>query len=60
MALIAPFAQVTRSTNRSTPYYGDHKMPVTERHRGQGSMSESYGKRATWSIWTARRSSSIV
>jgi hypothetical protein len=34
MALIAPFAQVTRSTNRSTPYYGDHQMPVTERHRG--------------------------
>ena len=36
MALIAPSAQVTRSTNRSTPYSGDHQMPVTERHRGQG------------------------
>jgi hypothetical protein len=35
-ALIAPFAQVTRSTNRSTPYYSDHQMTVTERHRGQG------------------------
>ena len=36
MALIAPFAQVSRSTNRSTPHHGDHQMPVTERHRGQG------------------------
>ena len=36
MALIAPFAQATRSTNRSTPYYGDHQKPVTECHRGQG------------------------
>ena len=36
MALIALFAQMTRSTNRSTPYSGDHQMPVTERHRGQG------------------------
>ena len=36
MALIAPFAQVTRSTNRSTPCYGDHQMPVTERYRDQG------------------------
>ncbi len=60
-ALIAAFAQVTRSTNRSTPDYGDHQIPVTERHRRRGtSISESYGRRATWSIWTARRSSSIV
>ena len=36
MALIAPFARVARFTNRSTPYHGDHQMPVTERHRGQG------------------------
>ena len=36
MALIAPFAQVTRSTNRFTPYYGDHQMPVTERYSSQG------------------------
>jgi hypothetical protein len=27
MALIALFARVTRSTNRSTPYHGDHRMP---------------------------------
>ena len=33
MALIAPFARVTRSTNRSTPYRGDHRMPATERYR---------------------------
>jgi hypothetical protein len=33
MALIAPFARVTRSTNRSKPYHGDHRMPATERHR---------------------------
>ena len=35
MALIAPFARVTRSTNRSTPYHGDHRMPATERYRRQ-------------------------
>src|SRR5436309_7648192 len=33
IALIAPFAQMTRSTNRSTPGHGDHRMPVTERYR---------------------------
>jgi hypothetical protein len=33
MALIAPFARVTWSTNRSTPYHGDHRMPATERYR---------------------------
>jgi hypothetical protein len=33
MALIAPFAQVTRSTNRSTLYHGDNRMPATERYR---------------------------
>src|ERR1700693_2045124 len=32
IALIAPFARVTRSTNRSTPYHGDHRMPATERY----------------------------
>jgi hypothetical protein len=36
MALIAPFARATRSTNRSTPRQGDHRMPVTERYRRQG------------------------
>ena len=33
MALIAPFAHVARSTNRSTSYYGEHRMPATERYR---------------------------
>ena len=33
MALIAPFARAARSTNRSTPYHGDHRMPATERYR---------------------------
>ena len=33
MALIAPFARMTRSTNRSTPGHGDHRMPATERYR---------------------------
>jgi hypothetical protein len=27
MALIAPFARVARSTNRSTHYHGDHRIP---------------------------------
>ena len=36
MALIAPFARMTRSTNRSTAYHGDHQMPATERYRRQG------------------------
>jgi hypothetical protein len=33
MALIAPFARVTRSTNRSTPYHACHRMLATERYR---------------------------
>ncbi len=60
VALIAPFARVTRSTNRSTPDHGDHRMPATERYRRQGLICRGYGRRATWSIWTTRRSSSIV
>jgi len=36
MALIAPFARVSRSTNRSTPCHSDHGMPATERYRQQG------------------------
>jgi hypothetical protein len=32
MALIALFAPMARSTNRSTPDHGDHRMPVTERY----------------------------
>jgi len=33
MALIAPFAQMARSTNRSTSHHGDHWVPATERYR---------------------------
>ena len=44
MALIAPFARVARSTNRSTPYHGDHRMPATERYRRQGLICQGYGK----------------
>ena len=33
MALIALFAQVARSTNRSTPSHSDRRMSATERHR---------------------------
>jgi len=36
IALIAPLARMARSTNRSTPCHGHHRMPVTERYRGQG------------------------
>jgi hypothetical protein len=35
MALIVPFARVARSTKRSMPHHGDHRMPATERHRRQ-------------------------
>jgi hypothetical protein len=42
MALIAPFAQVTRSTNRSTPRQGNHRMPDTERYRRQGLICQGY------------------
>jgi hypothetical protein len=43
MALMAPFAQVARSINRSTPYHGDHRMPATERYRRQGLTCQGYG-----------------
>ena len=33
MALIAPFARVTRSTNRSTPRQSAHRKAATERYR---------------------------
>jgi len=36
MALIAPFARAARSTDRSMPDHGDHRMPATERCRRQG------------------------
>ena len=60
MVLIAPFARVSRSTNRSTPHQGDSRMPTTESYRRLGLRCQGYGRRATWSIWTTRRSSSIV
>jgi len=46
--------------NRSTPDHRDHRMPATERYRRPGLDMPGYGRRATWSIWTTRRSSSIV
>jgi hypothetical protein len=36
VALIAPFARMTRSMNRSTPDHRDHRMPATERYRRPG------------------------
>jgi len=36
------------------------ELPATERYRRHGLICQCYGKRATWSIWTTRRSSSIV
>jgi hypothetical protein len=60
IALIAPFARVSRSTNRSTPHQGDSRMSTTESYRRLELRCQGYGRRATWSIWTTRRSSSIV
>jgi hypothetical protein len=34
---------VARSTNRSTPHYGDHRMPATDRNRRQGLACQGYG-----------------
>jgi len=36
MALIALFAPMARSTDRSAPNHGDHRIPATERYRRQG------------------------
>jgi hypothetical protein len=52
MALIAQLAHIARSTSRSTPYHGDHRMSATESHRRLGLICQGYGRRATWSIWT--------
>ena len=41
MTLIAPFARVVRSTNRSTPNHGDHRTPATERCRRQLAHQQS-------------------
>ena len=59
IALIAPFARMTRSTNRSTPTMatsGGRSQNVT----ADRARYASYGRRATWSIWTTCRSSPIV
>jgi len=45
IALIAPLARVARSTNRSTPYNGDHRMPATERYRPPGRSTRTGGVR---------------
>lgn len=42
LALIAPFARMARSTNRSTSRQGDHRKPATERYRRQGLMCQGY------------------
>jgi hypothetical protein len=47
IALIAPLARLTRSTNRSTPDHGDHRMPATERYRRPDLICQGYGRRAT-------------
>jgi hypothetical protein len=52
MALIAQLAHIARSTSRSTPHHGDHRMSATESHRRLGLICQGYGRRATWSIWT--------
>jgi hypothetical protein len=41
MALIALFASMARSTNRSTPDHDDHRMPATERYRRRGAWSRA-------------------
>ena len=46
IALIALYAQVTRSTNRSTPRQGDHRMPATERHHRLGLICRGYAGRS--------------
>jgi Protein of unknown function (DUF433) len=52
MGLIALFAQMARSTNRSTPDYGDHRIPATERHpKPGGSMLWTLLQRQRW--WLA-------
>jgi hypothetical protein len=60
MALIAPFARVTRSTERSTPYHGDHRMPATESYHRQ--RRDMPGLRQAGDVvdLASRRSSSIV
>src|SRR5271157_900302 len=60
MALSALVAQIARSTNLSTPstvITGCRLQNVTT---GRGLICQGYGRRATWLIWTTRRSSSSV
>jgi len=60
MTLIALFARVTRSTNRSTPHLAITGCQLQNVTADRGLVCRGYGRRATWSIWTTRRSSSIV
>jgi hypothetical protein len=55
MALIAPFARVTRSTNRSTPHHGDHRMAATERYRRQACLMLWALARCKWVVWSAAK-----
>jgi len=45
IALIAPFARVARSTNRSAPYHGDHRMTATERYCPPGRSARARARR---------------
>jgi hypothetical protein len=60
MALIALFARVTRSTNRSTLTTAIAGYQLQNVTADRGLVCQGYGRWATWSIWTTRRSSSIV
>ena len=55
MAQIAPLAQVTRSTNRSTPHHGDYRMPATKRYRRQRSLMLCAQAGFKWIAWTPAR-----
>jgi hypothetical protein len=47
MALIAPFAQVARSTNRSTPYQGITVCQLQNVTADRGLIRQGYGRRAS-------------
>jgi hypothetical protein len=56
MALIAHFAAVSRSTNRSTPHHhGDHRMPTTERYRRQRGLMLFAKAGSKWIVYTPTR-----
>ena len=46
IALIALLARVARSTNRSTLYHGDHRMPTTKRYRPPGRSTRTRWRKA--------------